>query len=115
MSGRVERTVREAVQPLPYNVIYGGALAVANTAENIDVTGMEEARLIYIHTFGGVVGGIRVGFDVGAAAVLDATNSIIIPQGETVVLCGVVVVDRIRWINFTAGEQPSISLMAWGV
>lgn len=115
MPGKADRTVRESVQPLPYKVVTGGQLAVAGTAENIDITGMEEARLVYIHTFGGAVGGIRVGFDVGVADALTDTNSIIIPKGSTVVLDGVVVTTRIRWINYTVAEQPSLSLIAWGV
>lgn len=109
------RTVRESVQPLDQKVLYGGQLAVANTAENIAIIGMEEARQIYIYTFGGAVGGIRVGFDVGVSDTLDATNSIIIPKGETLVLRNVVVTTRIRWINYTAAEQPNISLIAWGI
>lgn len=112
---RAERTVREAVQPLPNKVIKGGQLAVADVAENINISGMEEARQVYVYTFGGAVGGIRIGFDVGADDALDDTNSIIIPQGETVTLRNIVVTTRIRWINYTAAERPNISLIAWGV
>lgn len=106
-----DRTVREAVQPLPNTQPINKQLAVAGVAENIVMSGMEEWRTISITTDKDVY----LGFDIGAAVTPDATNSLYLKANESYDEIGIRVAERLRFVNVVGGEQPTIRGIAWGI
>lgn len=108
---REDRTVREAVQPLPKSQPINQTLGAAGTADTINVTGMEEWRKVTIVTDRDVY----LGFDLGAAVTPDATNSLLLETGEAYSEEGVRVESRLRFINVNPGETPTLRGIAWGM
>jgi len=108
---REDRTVRESVQPLPKKQVINQQLAVAGTAENITVTGMEEWRKITIVTDLA----IYIAFDVGAAVALTSANALELGPGEAYSDEGVRVTERLRFVNVVGGQQPTIRGIMWGM
>jgi len=107
---RQERTVRESVQPLSRKQPIYQTLSAAGTAENIDVSGMEEWRKISITTDRAVY----LGFDVDATAVLSDTNALRLNAGESYYDDQIRVETRLRFININPAETPTLRGIAWG-